>query len=699
MAVPVLHVRRCAPQAWRATGVVCRPPGHKWDNRLPATRALVMMRGMAGLGGRRRRRNWQLIGGVCALVVVVSTVWAARQIGRGGLEPADTAGVLGLVLSVLGLVVAVVALRRPVEGNDAELARGWAKTLAGQVETGESRIWRQLLGDDTRRINLAYTLHPGAARPAVAPAAGRLTADGAGPVALPDIVTYYRSTRPLRLLVTGAAGAGKTVLALELMLALLDGRAADDPVPVRIPLSLWDTERHSLPELLQQRLVEAYDWPVDLAAGLVRHGLVLPILDGLDEMDPPGPDGTPDPAAPRATGVVRALNAYQQGRGAGPLILTCRTRHYDALAPHIQLLDAARIAIAPVGADDARAYLTDRALDAARWQPLLDHLVAHPGGALASVLSTPWRLCLTATVYQYDGDPAELLALPDADALDEHLLARYIPAATRTAPNPHRYTAQEVHRWLRHLTTHLEPVGTSQRAEATDIVLHELWPLGGPLRVRLTEFALCVLPIAFIWNTPRIPVGAAVVSFAGLLLLGRSAAAPPRSLEGKRLSTPQGLRSLLFALVFGLMVGAAAGVAVGRVTGLTLGVTAGLVAGLMGRALGEPRGATTPRATIRGDAVVGLAFGGVVALACALLADIPIGLTLGLIVGLFLATAATRYVAFLLCSWRRLPFRLARFLDWAVAAGLMRYSGSAYQYRHRELQHWLGRHPQPRSDA
>ncbi|MFF7127206.1 NACHT domain-containing protein [Streptomyces sp. NPDC008240] len=255
---------------------------------------------MAGLGGRRQRRNWQLIGALCALAIAVSTVYAGRQIIHGGLQPADTAGLLGLPLGVAGLVTAVIALRKPVEGNDAELARGWAATLANQVEDGESAVWRQLLGDDTRRINLLYVLRPAAVRSAEAPAAGRLFADGPGPATLPDIVTYYRNTRPLRLVVTGSAGAGKTVLALDLLLALIDGRAKDDPVPVRIPLSLWDTKRQLLPELLQQRLVDACDWPADLAAGLVRHHLVLPVLDGLDEMDPPGPRRLPRPRrAPR----------------------------------------------------------------------------------------------------------------------------------------------------------------------------------------------------------------------------------------------------------------------------------------------------------------------------------------------------------------------------------------------------------------
>ncbi|WP_406486039.1 hypothetical protein [Streptomyces phaeochromogenes] len=165
---------------------------------------------MAELGGRRRRRNWQLIGAMCALLIIASAVYALRHILHGGLEPSDTAGVLGLPLGATGLAAAVTALRKPMEGNDSDLARARAATPAKQVEAGEGAVWRQLLGDDVRRINLTYALQPAAARPAVALPAGRLTADAAGPVSVPDIVTYYRATRPLRLVVTGAPGAGKT---------------------------------------------------------------------------------------------------------------------------------------------------------------------------------------------------------------------------------------------------------------------------------------------------------------------------------------------------------------------------------------------------------------------------------------------------------------------------------------------------------
>jgi hypothetical protein len=37
----------------------------------------------------------------------------------------------------------------------------------------------------------------------------------------------------------------------------------------------------------------------------------------------------------------------------------------------------------------------------------------------------------------------------------------------------------------------------------------------------------------------------------------------------------------------------------------------------------------------------------------------------------------------------QLPIRLGAFLDWAYGAGLLRLSGIAIQFRHREFQEWL----------
>ncbi|MER7972307.1 NACHT domain-containing protein [Streptomyces sp. NPDC096080] len=716
-------------------------------------------------------------------------------------DSADTATLLGVPIGVIGLVIAVVALRKPFEGNDAELARGRAGTLALQVKNSESVVRRQLLGADTQRINLTYVLHSVTERAATAPPAGRTFSNG--PAVLPDVLDYYRSIRPRRLIITGAAGAGKTVLALELMLALIEGRAEDDLVPVRIPLAQWDTQQ-PLTTLLTQRLTEAYDWPSGMAAELVDNGLVLPVLDGLDEMDPSRADGTPDPEAPRARAALEALNEYQDGRDAGPLVLTCRTAHYDAFAPASRLIDAARVTIDPVGTHHAIAYLRARALDTPRWQPLIDHLHAHPHSPLATILSTPWRLCLTVTVYQRNGNPAELLDHPTGHDLDQYLLARYLPAAIANTPNPRHYQFEDVRRWLCHLTGHLNGVTTG--IPASDIALHRLWTLAGTTRVRAADILLTSFLIALPISTFTLLSGPALekyygigtllplVAFGGILAF-RLTPKPSRL----RFAFESALRRFLvrfwtafaiwFTMVFslGLIIAVLCAppiaplIAVAAIFGLFTGVASGFMGGLAGgfktgfrawfkagfaiggaliflyitpfvfdpyvrlpdlilalyyggllggsvigsigglaRGLrGEPTAVASPQAIIRDDIIYGLAIGPISGITFTILGAITllphaaglldwelpytfsticfIGLLVLLLTGIAngLAAAARRYAVFLVYSRGKLPFRLAPFLNWAVTAGLLRYSGPAYQFRHRELEQWLAQLPRP----
>ena len=48
----------------------------------------------------------------------------------------------------------------------------------------------------------------------------------------------------------------------------------------------------------------------------------------------------------------------------------------------------------------------------------------------------------------------------------------------------------------------------------------------------------------------------------------------------------------------------------------------------------------------------------------------------------------------ILAVQRKLPWRLARFLDWGYAVGLLGFSGLAAQFRHRDLQEFLAKEAQ-----
>ncbi|MFJ4814480.1 NACHT domain-containing protein [Streptomyces sp. NPDC088801] len=713
---------------------------------------------------------------------VFGAVYAVRQIVRGGLEAADLITVLMAPLTPAALIVALIPLRKRVDSPTSEQAPGQAKDLSRQVADGEGTVRRQLLGDDDTRINLHYVLQPAPSRAAQAPPAGQITAGGQA--SLPDILSYYRDTRPARLVITGSAGAGKTVLALQLLLDLNATREDNDPVPVRISLAQWETHV-PLRDLLIQRLVDAYACSDEMAENIVDHGLVLPVLDGLDEMDPTRPDGTPDSDAPRARAALEQLNTYQDihGRGPAPLILTCRTAHYDALPHADTLIDAARVNIAPVDSRTAVAYLAARTREPQRWQLLLDHLSTHPDGQLARLLSTPWRLRLTATVYHRTGDPVDLLQRSEAD-LAQHLLARYIPAATHTTDNPHGYTPDQVHHWLHYLTSHFT---SSSQAPSTDLALHQLWPLAGRNRLRIADGLLtalaCLLPLPLAWATPHPGTVAALIAvmaaMAGLTATARDPL--PARLNMRQLQSDG--REIVAMCSWMVLAGGIMGGILFEIPargggeykleltdlpwnwlGATVGAGAGLalstVSVLKEALSSQPTKAATPRIAIREDVATGLGVG----LAAGLLGGLAVGITgwlaswphaarpreestngifdwfgdrikdllefiikdllgfivravvpdpalaVGLVVGLttgiaggliggrvidHFGGAARRYWVFLLCSSGRLPFRLTRFLDWACTAGLMRYSGPAYQFRHRELQLWLAAHREP----
>ncbi|MCC3655780.1 hypothetical protein LIX60_30840 [Streptomyces sp. S07_1.15] len=158
-------------------------------------------------------------------------------------------------------------------------------------------------------------------------------------------------------------------------------------------------------------------------------------------------------------------------------------------------------------------------------------------------------------------------------------------------------------------------------------------------------------------------------------------------------------------LPVGLMFGRTAGETAVLGTGLACGLATGVLCVLfvLSGALATESSAAKPGVIIGENVQLGLTVGLVAGLTVGMVCGLAVGLWFGLAVGLAACLAgilvggdaAWRYLVFLMCARRRVPFRLARFLDWSCDIGLMRYSGPAYQFRHRELQLWLTTHPVP----
>src|SRR6266480_1469033 len=153
---------------------------------------------------------------------------------------------------------------------------------------------------------------------------------GASAGDLASVLEYYQSLSPGRLVVLGDAGAGKTVLVLELLIRLLETRQDDTgkPVPVLISAAAYDT-RLTWEDWLAGHLALRFGIGAKAAARLVRDGRILPVVDGVDEMDPAGS------GQERARTLVSALNASIRGREKAPVVVTCRLGEYQALMREI----------------------------------------------------------------------------------------------------------------------------------------------------------------------------------------------------------------------------------------------------------------------------------------------------------------------------------------------------------------------------
>ncbi len=439
---------------------------------------------------------------------------------------------------------------------------------------------------------------------------------------LHSIGRFFGELRPRRLLVVGESGAGKTVLAIELVLQLVeplvaaggrsDGRT---PVPVRVNAARWILGS-SFESWLAEQLVQDFGLAAKDAARLVRDRQVLPVVDGLDELDPEPSTGPPR----RAIGLLTELNRYSDlsGRRPGAVVVTCRAdRHAELSEARAGLDNAARIHLHDLTAEQISAYLDARWPDghlcAAHRASVQNALSGPSGPVLRAALATPWRLLLTATAVESGADPAELLRV-DTD-LDEpaagiawRLLDTYVPAATKLTPRTaHPYHPDQVRSWLVRLATHLrwqadQTTGSDRPPPgltAIDIVPHLLWPIGGRRLVRalhcLCSVVFAVIAMAAFWvgsavDRPRLDLGegltlALMAGWVGIAT-GLSLSSWP-SAAGGRANVPRRQRvigGLLGALAGGPAgaVGGLAGLALtrGRVFGPVFAVAAGVAGGL-----------------------------------------------------------------------------------------------------------------------
>ncbi len=689
--------------------------------------------GRAPPTGRRSARRT----GVAALALLCTTAAAALVLAHVyhlGV-PATLVAVLG---GLPGLYLAWSAYRDDRRDADtgavsslAEVADQLARAVGSQWEA-EAAI---------RRLNDPYPL-PVSWRAADASLADdwdvllRLVASGAGWTSPPTPATWASGPGELagsghdlvdvlarvptgRLVVLGEPGSGKTMLMVRLVLDLLVHRGSGGPVPVLASMTSWDSAHQDLHSWLAARLV--IDHPALAAAAppgsgegnrvqaLLAAGLVLPVLDGLDEI--PGPV--------RGLAITLINDALRPGE---PLVVTCRAEQYRDVVrppsgPAATLRGAAAIQLCPLDPGDVASYLRDDAagpVAAARWDPVLAALGTQ--APVGQALATPLMAGLARAIYnprpgEHTGDlrdPAELCssALTNRSAVEALLFDVFIPAAYRS-PAATRWTARQAETWLVFLARHLElTIGSPDLAwwQLREAVPPPAFWLAAGIAAGLLGGLVAGLVGGL---GIGIGIGLAEGLAIGLAVWRWSAKAPAR---GMRISVNGLMAGIAGGLGAGIAAGIAGGLMVGLGTGLGVGVVGVLVFGLAG-VPGDLAGVTSPWTVLARDRQVAL----LIMIAGGLSAGIAGGLAGGLTAGIAggIAVALTGLVAWYglsmirtawpsymltrgwLASRRRLPWPLMSFLADAHQRGVLRQAGAVYQFRHLELQRSLATRPQP----
>lgn len=247
-----------------------------------------------------------------------------------------------------------------------------------------------------------------------------------------------------RLLILGKPGAGKTTTYLELANELLEIAESDvkQPIPILFNLSSWKDNEQSIADWVVAEAKSKYGVSVEVAQNLLKRKRLLPMLDGLDELEPH-----------RQEPCVLAINQWMVSEHRPRYLVVCsRSEEYDSYNANFQL--SAAIYLQPLSDEQLAEYFQVIA-QPELWQKL------QQDADLLEILRTPLFLSITLLARQKIS-LTEWEQLATTDERKTYLLSAYVRQMLardienwyyKAKPMP---TAAQTRHWLSWLAQQLQ---------------------------------------------------------------------------------------------------------------------------------------------------------------------------------------------------------------------------------------------------
>ncbi len=504
------------------------------------------------------------------------------------------------------------------------------------------------------------------------------------------------------LLILGEPGGGKTTTLLELTRELLISAEHDytQPLPVVFNLSSWETKQ-SIAEWLVQQLHIQYQVSKETGKNWLQNQQLLLMLDGLDEINILARDAC-----------VQAINQFSLEFGQTEIVVTSRLQDYELLSNRLKV--EAAVYLQPLSLEQIDAYLTKAGGELAAFKQALKQDVI-----LQELARSPLMLSIITLAYQAKSfeDVSQLYSLEERR---QHVLNAYIERMLKRRSSK-QYSREKARRWLIWLAQQMRDKSPSifliELLQST--WLPNLWyKLIYAIIIGVIAGLLCGIGAAL--NVGILIDDWQLGKVAGLIIaLGTGIIAAIvfgliyskiNPVETIKWSGKKTIKNLIPGLIVGVISGAILGpfgglyyrfvlkLGDGWTEALSFGLRTGLGVALIFallRGLNEPsiETSTIPNQGILQSAknaiiffLLGATGMGLVAFILGL--PVLVGAITGLLFGVFGAgEACIKHLALrlvLFCNGS-IPWKYARFLDWATEHILLQKVGGGYIFIHRLL--------------